>query len=75
PAVPAAPAGVNAGAPGGGPTAAGRAAASGRAVAPRDAHFYEEQEQRLQALKRLRERDLISEEEYRAKRKEILDAL
>ncbi|UZD56315.1 SHOCT domain-containing protein [Caldimonas aquatica] len=75
PAAPAAPAGVNAGAPGGGPTAAGRAAASGRAVAPRDAHFYEEQEQRLQALKRLRERDLISEEEYRAKRKEILDAL
>ncbi|WP_430794545.1 SHOCT domain-containing protein [Vibrio parahaemolyticus] len=29
----------------------------------------------MQALKRLRERDLISEEEYRAKRKEILDAL
>lgn len=75
PAAPAAPAALKLGAPGGGPTAAGRAAATGGPAAPRDARFYEEQEQRLQALKRLRERDLISEEEYRAKRKEILESL
>lgn len=42
---------------------------------PRDASFFEEQEQRLAALKRLREKGLITEEEYQQKRAEILKAL
>lgn len=73
---------ANAGPGGAAVESAGASGAASRAApAPtpagggRDARFYEEQEQRLQALKRLRERDLISEEEYRSKRKEILDAL
>lgn len=41
----------------------------------RDAAFYEQQELRLRALQRLREQDLITEEEYQRKRREILDAL
>ncbi len=41
----------------------------------RDAAFYEEQEQRLRALQRLRERNVITEEEYQRKRKEIVEAL
>lgn len=45
------------------------------AAKSRDAAFYEEQEQRLQALKRLRDKGLISEEEYQQKRKEILSSL
>ncbi|HWP19626.1 MAG TPA: SHOCT domain-containing protein, partial [Burkholderiaceae bacterium] len=54
-----------------------RPAAAGQTAVPatRDARFYEEQEQRLQALKRLRERDLITEEEYQTKRREILQSL
>lgn len=42
---------------------------------PRDAGFFEEQEQRLAALKRLREKGLITEEEYQQKRAEILKTL
>lgn len=42
---------------------------------PRDAAFFEEQEQRLRTLKRLRDANLISEEEYQAKRREILGTL
>ncbi len=42
---------------------------------PRGAAFYEEQEQRLRTLKRLRDNGLISEDEYQAKRREILGAL
>lgn len=42
---------------------------------PRDAGFFEEQEQRLAALKRLREKGLITEEEYQQKRAEILKSL
>ncbi len=42
---------------------------------PRDAAFYEEQEQRLRTLKRLRDRGLITEQEYEAKRREVLDLL
>lgn len=37
--------------------------------------FYQAQEARLKALKRLREQELISEEEYQTKRKEILKDL
>lgn len=42
---------------------------------PRDAAFFEEQELRLSTLKRLRDRGLISEEEYQQKRREVLDKL
>lgn len=42
---------------------------------PRDPGFADEIEQRLTTLKRLRERGLISEEEYQQKRKEILQLL
>jgi C-terminal binding-module, SLH-like, of glucodextranase/Short C-terminal domain len=41
----------------------------------RDAAFLEEQENRLRTLRRLRDGNLISEEEFQRKRKEILDAL
>lgn len=41
----------------------------------RDERFFEEQEQRLRALQRLREQDLITEEEYQRKRREILQIL
>jgi hypothetical protein len=63
------------------PAAAGTAAAP-KAAAPstpartaRDAAFYEEQELRLRSLQRLRERGLLTEEEYQRKRREIIDAL
>jgi hypothetical protein len=39
----------------------------------RDEHYYAAQEQRLRALKRLREQELISEQEYQAKRSDILN--
>lgn len=45
------------------------------ALRPRDPGFADEAEQRLLTLKRLRERGLISEEEYQQKRREILQAL
>ncbi|AKJ29704.1 hypothetical protein AAW51_3013 [Caldimonas brevitalea] len=44
-------------------------------AASRDGRFYEEQEQRLRTLKRLRDQNLISEEEYQQKRREILQTL
>jgi hypothetical protein len=42
---------------------------------PRDAAFFEEQELRLRALKRLRDGGLITEEEYQQKRREVLERL
>ncbi|MBS0435084.1 MAG: SHOCT domain-containing protein [Proteobacteria bacterium] len=45
------------------------------ALRPRDPGYADEIEQRLLTLKRLRERNLISEEEYQQKRREILQAL
>jgi hypothetical protein len=67
------------------PAAGGAAAATTGAAMPapataappraRDAAFFEEQEQRLTALKRLRDRGLITEEEYQQKRSEVLKAL
>ncbi|WP_348755097.1 SHOCT domain-containing protein [uncultured Aquincola sp.] len=57
------------------PAAAPAATPPAPAAASRDARFYDEQEQRLRSLKRLRDQNLITEEEYQAKRKEILQAL
>jgi len=54
------------------PAAAANTAPASR---PRDPAFFEEQEQRLATLKRLRDRGLISEEEYQQKRREILSQL
>lgn len=54
------------------PTAAAPAAATAARPAPASA---DEVEQRLLTLKRLRERGLISEEEFQQKRREILQAL
>jgi hypothetical protein len=51
------------------------AAAAAPALRPRDPGFADEVEQRLITLKRLRDRGLISEEEYQQKRREILQAL
>lgn len=45
------------------------------ALRPRDPGFADEVEQRLTTLKRLRDRGLITEEEYQQKRREILQAL
>ncbi|WP_237715944.1 SHOCT domain-containing protein, partial [Rubrivivax gelatinosus] len=42
---------------------------------PRDAGFFEEQEQRLRTLKRLHDNGLITDEEYRQKRYEVLQQL
>lgn len=42
--------------------------------AERNEQYYQAQETRLKALKRLREQDLIDEKEYQAKRSEILKA-
>lgn len=53
----------------------GAPAAAAPGNRPRDASFFDEQEQRLIALKRLRDRGLISEEEYQQKRKEVLQGL
>ncbi|MBI3154087.1 MAG: SHOCT domain-containing protein, partial [Burkholderiales bacterium] len=59
--------------------AAAGAAAAPKPAAPtraaRDAAFFEEQELRLRSLQRLRERGLLTEEEYQRKRREIIDAL
>lgn len=55
--------------------AAPAAVAPSAAAKPRDAAFYEEQEQRLRTLKRLHDAKLISDAEYEAKRREILGAL
>lgn len=74
-AAPAAPAAV---APAAAPTAAPAPASPAPAAAParpRDAAFADEIEQRLTTLKRLRDKGLISEEEYQQKRKEILQLL
>jgi hypothetical protein len=40
-----------------------------------DKAWYDQMEMRLEALKRLRDRNLITEDEYQKKRREILDAL
>lgn len=50
-------------------------AAAAPALRPRDPGFADEVEQRLTTLKRLRDRGLITEEEYQQKRREILQAL
>lgn len=57
-----------------GPTAPAPAAATSSKPAPREA-VPDTAEQRLLVLKRLRERELITEEEYQLKRRAILDAL
>lgn len=51
------------------------AATAPPALRPRDPGYAEEVEQRLLTLKRLRERGLISEDEYQQKRREILQSL
>lgn len=45
------------------------------AAPTRDEKFYAQQEMRLKSLKRMREQNLLSEEEYQAKRREILQDL
>jgi hypothetical protein len=57
------------------PPAPAPAAERGATRPKRDEAFYEEQEQRLRALKRLRDSGLITEDEYQRKRREILDLL
>ena len=57
------------------PAAAAPPAAVPTPQRPRDAAFFEEQENRLRTLKRLRDGGLISEQEYQAKRREVLDQL
>lgn len=59
------------------PRSAAAAAVASASAAPRarDAAYLEEQENRLKTLKRLRDANLITEEEYQRKRKEIIDAL
>lgn len=57
------------------PAAPVAAASAPAAPRPRDAAFFEEQELRLRALKRLRDGGLISEDEYQQKRREILEKL
>jgi hypothetical protein len=57
------------------PAAPAAAASAPAAPRPRDAAFFEEQELRLRALKRLRDGGLISEDEYQQKRREILEKL
>jgi len=42
---------------------------------PRDAAFFAEQEGRLRALKRMREENLITEDEYQQKRRDVLQGL
>jgi len=57
------------------PRALSPAAAPAAAPAPsgnRDSAFYRAQEERLRSLKRLRDENLITEDEYQAKRQEIL---
>ena len=67
---PVAPVAAPAATPAATPPAAPAPAAGGR-----DARFFEEQEQRLRTLKRLRDQNLITEEEYQQKRREILQTL
>lgn len=50
-------------------------AASVRPAVIRDAASFEQQEQRLRALKRLRDENLITEDEYQQKRREVLKEL
>ncbi len=60
------------------PLAAAPLSASAPAVAAptaRDATFFEQQEKRLRALKRMRDENLITEEEYQQKRQEVLKNL
>jgi len=57
------------------PAAAAPPAAAAAPSTPRDPAFLEEQERRLATLKRLRERGLITEEEYQQKRREVLSQL
>ena len=57
------------------PAVAAPAAAVPTPQRSRDAAFFEEQENRLRTLKRLRDGGLISEQEYQAKRREVLDQL
>jgi hypothetical protein len=57
------------------PAAPASPAAAAPALRPRDPGFADEVEQRLLTLKRLRERGLISEEEYQQKRRDILQSL
>jgi hypothetical protein len=73
PAAPAATATAPAAAPAA-PATPGTAAPS-PAPRPRDAAFLAEQEERLKVLKRLRDQNLITEEEYQQKRREILQLL
>lgn len=62
-------------APAAAPAAPAAAAPAAPALRPRDPGFADEVEQRLLTLRRLRDRGLISEEEYQQKRKEILQQL
>jgi hypothetical protein len=55
--------------------AAAPKAAPGPAPAAHDAAFYEAQTERLKALKRLRDEDLLSEAEYQERREAILKTL
>ncbi len=60
------------------PSAAPRAAEPAAPVPAsrnRDAAFYDEQEQRLRGLKRLRDQGLISDAEYEQKRRDVLQGL
>lgn len=59
------------------PKAAAPAAAATAVTAarPRDASFFNEQAQRLDGLKGLREKNLITEAEYQQKRSEVLQGL
>lgn len=76
PAVPPAPATVAPAAPATAkPSAPPPPATAAPALRPHDPGFADEVEQRLLTLKRLRDRGLISEEEYQQKRREILQAL
>jgi hypothetical protein len=73
----AAPAAAARAAPAPTPPAATPAAPAAPAAAPRprDQAFYEEQAQRLKGLKLLRDQGVLTEEEYQAKRREILSSL
>jgi hypothetical protein len=78
PPAPAAPAPAAVPAPPPAPTAAPAPPAPAQAPAPRPARdpaYYQQQEERLRALKHLREENLITEEEYQQKRKAILDEI
>lgn len=57
------------------PVPAAPGAAAPAPQRPRDAGFFEEQEQRLRTLKRLHDNGLITDEEYRQKRYEVLQQL